>query len=212
MSNQISTDQAHDYRAAFGVVFNRFFVDLQVIFPAWRHALPTTEHLNAAKRQWMHAMIDEGITSQAMIEAGLFKARKEKSDFWPSPATFIAWCKPDAADCGIPDARTAYREAVDNAGRIGKRKWTHAAIHEAANLVGLYELSRMTDADARKAFNAAYREVCDALLSGKVQLALPSPVDQPVDKSARHIPRVIVEKKSPNAHLDDMRRLLGVRK
>ena len=64
----------------FATLFNRFFIALQTIFPAWHKSLPTTEHLESAKRQWLTALKENGILSQTQLNAGLRKARAEGRD------------------------------------------------------------------------------------------------------------------------------------
>lgn len=212
MNTQVSTHKTQQLED-FAALFNQFFFDLQAIFPAWRQAFPTTEHLTTAKRNWYAALRENKITSADQINTGLRRARAEGSDFFPSPAKFVAWCKPQPEDFGLPSLEAAYSEAIAQAGRVGRRHWTHAAIHEAACRVGMYELSRMPEADARKAFASVYRQTFDDVVAGKLQLALPAPDDgRPVDKSKRDMPKAIIEKKSPEAHLADIRRLLGTSK
>lgn len=172
-------------RDLFAEQFGQFFIELQTIFPAWRHALPTTEHLKAAKRQWFKAFQESGITTAAQIAAGLRKARAEGGDFWPSPSTFVAWCKPSAEDFGLPDQRAAFREAIDNAGRIDGRRWTHAAVYHAANQVGLYDLAQMTADKAEKAFLAAYAATCKAVIAGEALPEVPKAIERAAPVKAR---------------------------
>lgn len=177
-----NTDQQRDL---FAEQFGQFFIELQTIFPAWRHALPTTEHLKAAKRQWFKAFQESGITTAAQIAAGLRKARAEGGDFWPSPSTFVAWCKPSAEDLGLPDQRAAFREAIDNAGRIDNRHWTHAAVYHAANQVGLYDLAQMTADKAERAFLTAYAATCNAVMAGEALPEIPKAIERAAPVKAR---------------------------
>lgn len=190
-------------RDAFAEQFGQFFIQLQAIFPAWRHALPTTEHLNACKRQWFRAFQEAGITTAAQISAGLRRARKEGGDFWPAPAAFVAWCKPSAEDLGLPDERTAFREAIDNAGRIDGRHWTHAAVYHAAIQVGLYDLSVMTTDRAEKAFRAAYAATCKSVMAGD---ELPE-----VPKAIERAQPVKANESTASRYMAEMRARVGVR-
>lgn len=189
-------------RDAFAEQFGQFFIELQAIFPAWRHALPTTDHLKAAKRQWFKAMQEGGISTAQQIAIGLKRARAEGGEFWPSPSTFVVWCKPTAEELGLPDQRKAFKEAIDNAGRIEHRQWTHAAVYHAANQVGLCDLSVMTKERAEMAFAAAYAATCKAVMEGKELPEIPKAIEKTKNP--------IASREVARRHLDDLRRKLGV--
>jgi len=191
--------------------FNQLFIELQAIFPAWRQALPSVEHINAAKRNWMAAMIDAGINTQEQIEQGLSKARLKASPFFPAPGEFIAWCKPEAVN-QFPDPEQAFAEAIRNAGKIGTRKWTHAAIQEAATRVGLFDLSRMNAAEAQKSFLSAFKKVCDEMGSGTLRIALSHDSGGNIDKSKPSSQAVLPKRPIPNPTPQDfeqVKRLIG---
>lgn len=186
---------------SFVDAFNNFFLELQAIFPAWRNAFPTTAHLDAAKKQWLQMFLDEGIDSQAQINAGLRKARKSGSDFFPSPSKFLEWTKPTLEDFGLPTLERAYKEAIDNSGRVGTLHWTHNAIYHAATQVGLKALSVMNDEKAHKAFSHAYQKTCEAVMTGQVLPEIPKAIErkEPVKASAE----------VANKHLEAMKALIG---
>jgi len=186
---------------SFADVFNRFFTALQTIFPAWKNALPTTQHLEAAKRQWLEALVENGIDSSEKLNIGLKKARDEGGDFFPSPAKFVSWCKPTPQDFGLPTLERAYKEAIDNSGRVGTLHWTHNAIYHAATQVGLKALSVMNDEKAHKAFSHAYQKTCEAVMTGQVLPEIPKAIErkEPVKASAE----------VANKHLEAMKALIG---
>ena len=188
---------------SFVDAFNNFFLELQAIFPAWRNAFPTTAHLDAAKKQWLQMFLDEGINSQAQINAGLRKARKSGSDFFPSPSKFLEWTKPTLEDFSLPTLEMAYKEAIDNSGRVGTLHWTHNAIYHAAHQVGLSALAVMNEEKAHKAFSHAYQKTCEAVMSGQALPEIPKAIErkEPVKASAE----------VANKHLEAMRVVLGLR-
>ncbi|WP_167404837.1 replication protein P [Vibrio penaeicida] len=73
-------------------IINALFVELQSIFPSWRHALPDDEILARTKKTWAKAFIENQIVTQTLLQQGLRKARKHKSPFFPSVGEFIGWC------------------------------------------------------------------------------------------------------------------------
>lgn len=80
------------------------FANLMQIFPAARQTvLSTPEDIAAAKRQWILAFAENGITSLEQVKAGMRMARQQATDFWPSCGKFIGWCKEgSAAAAGLP--------------------------------------------------------------------------------------------------------------
>lgn len=86
------------------------FASLKVIFPAsFSTVLKHPRDEATAKRQWVAAFIENGITSGHQISAGMKLARASVSPFWPTPGQFISWCrKGDYAAAGLPDENTLY--------------------------------------------------------------------------------------------------------
>jgi len=81
------------------------FASLKVIFPAsFSTVLKHPRDEATAKRQWVAAFIENGITSGHQISAGMKHARASVSPFWPTPGQFISWCrKGDYVAAGLPD-------------------------------------------------------------------------------------------------------------
>ena len=81
------------------------FASLKVIFPAsFSTVLKHPRDEATAKRQWVAAFIENGITSGHQISAGMKRARASVSPFWPTPGQFISWCrKGDYVAAGLPD-------------------------------------------------------------------------------------------------------------
>ena len=58
------------------------FVNLMQVFPAAKQtALSTPAEVAAAKRQWITAFAENGITSVEQLQAGMRMARQQESDF-----------------------------------------------------------------------------------------------------------------------------------
>lgn len=198
--NDLQPKKPQGSKPSFVELFNQFFLDLQAIFPAWRNAFPTTEHLNNAKKQWLEMFIDQGIT-QDKINRGLRKARLIGGDFFPSPSKFLEWTKPTLDDFGLPSIELAFKEATDNSGRVGVVHWSHKAIYHAAHQVGLSALAVMNEEKAHKAFSHAYQKTCEAVMSGQALPEIPKAIErkEPV-KSSEAV---------ANKHLAAMRAVLG---
>ena len=91
---------------------NDLFKSLQVAYPAWRQAFPTDRELQLAKKSWIRAFAENGITRKEQVAQGMLRARQDASDFFPGSGKFIAWCQPQPEELGLPSFDQAWKEAV----------------------------------------------------------------------------------------------------
>ena len=73
-------------------VIDDLFNELKSCYPAWKQAFETRETWSAAKKTWTKAFIENNISNEWQIKAGLEAARKGVNPFWPSVGQFINWC------------------------------------------------------------------------------------------------------------------------
>ncbi|MDP9704114.1 UNVERIFIED_ORG: hypothetical protein J2W64_001300 [Rahnella aquatilis] len=97
------------------------FTNLMQIFPAARQtALSTPADVAAAKRQWIMAFVESGLTTLEQVQAGMRVARQQETDFWPSCGKFIGWCKSGAAQAaGLPSVDEVMAEFNQYCARRG---------------------------------------------------------------------------------------------
>lgn len=97
------------------------FTNLMQIFPAARQtALSTPADIAAAKRQWILAFAESGVTTLDQVKAGMRIARQQETDFWPSCGKFIGWCKSGAAQsAGLPSVDEVMAEFNQYCARRG---------------------------------------------------------------------------------------------
>lgn len=82
---------------------DRLFARLKAIFPAWQAAFDGEEGYQEAKRLWLEALVNNGVTTAAQFKCGIAQAERSGSPFFPSAGQFIAWCKTDDyAVLGLP--------------------------------------------------------------------------------------------------------------
>lgn len=82
---------------------DRLFVRLKAVFPAWQAAFDGEEGYQEAKRLWLEALVNNGVTTAAQFKCGIAQAERSGSPFFPSAGQFIAWCKTDDyAALGLP--------------------------------------------------------------------------------------------------------------
>jgi hypothetical protein len=170
-------------RRQMAFAINELFKELRLIRSAWRQAWPDKEIYQAAKVQWMQAFLDEGIRTQGQIEFGMVRARKQISDFIPSPGQFIEWCRPTPEMLGLPPLAAAHREACRNAhpSMAGQANWSHDAVWHTAKECGFESLNRLDTTLSLKLFDRNYTIAIRRLLEGLplqvMPRALPSRVD-----------------------------------
>ncbi|MDH2395687.1 replication protein P [Providencia rettgeri] len=86
------------------------FRNLKQIFPA---AVNTTfknpSDESDAKRQWIAAFAENGITTREQLQNGMRHARASDNPFWPAVGQFIKWCKQeDFTQLGLPTETEIY--------------------------------------------------------------------------------------------------------
>lgn len=167
---------------ATATVVNKLFTQIKSCKPAWAHAWGDAKAEASAKRTWVKAFAQAGISRIEQIQFGLEACRADASDFVPGPGKFIEWCTPAAERLGLPADEMAFREACRNShpSMAGHERWTHPAVYHAAIGAGQHSLRTLAFDMARKKFENAYRVVRQRLAAGEVlsepPLALPETI------------------------------------
>ncbi|EPN6881856.1 replication protein P [Providencia rettgeri] len=86
------------------------FRNLKQIFPAAVNTIFKNESDElAAKRQWIAAFAENGITNREQLQNGMRHARASDNPFWPAVGQFIKWCKQeDFTQLGLPTETELY--------------------------------------------------------------------------------------------------------
>lgn len=86
------------------------FRNLKQIFPAAVNTIFKNESDElAAKRQWIAAFAENGITTRKQLQNGMRHARASDNPFWPAVGQFIKWCKQeDFTQLGLPTETELY--------------------------------------------------------------------------------------------------------
>lgn len=127
--------------------------------------------LQQIKRLWLDSLV------QFSPETILLGARRciETSEYLPTLARMHSCCNEAHMDAhGLPDARSAYREACLAAQPREAQRWSHPAVYHAGRETGWLLLASTPEAKAFPLFEQRYREVCERLLGGEL-LELPPP-------------------------------------
>lgn len=102
-NNDERLQQASDGAKEF---IDRLFDELKATYPAWGAAMKSAADIDNAKRTWVKAFMENGISQIAQVKIGLVHARKDARPFFPSVGEFIEWCK------GAIDTDEAYDHLI----------------------------------------------------------------------------------------------------
>ena len=156
---------------------NDLFKSLHVAYPAWRQAFPTDKELQLAKKSWIRAFAENGITAKEQVARGMKRARCDESDFFPSVGKFIGWCRMTPEEVGLPLEDLAWREVSQHCHHVLIHTWSHPGVYETGRRVGWFEMRNCSgerDLSAlRKAFSVHYTAVLQEIERG-VEFAMPA--------------------------------------
>ena len=189
------------------MVVNKIFQMLQAAFPAWRNSFGDSDSINTAKKLWIKAFQENGISSVEQVGHGMRKARASKKPFWPAVGEFVSWCKPSAEEIGLPPLAGAYREAANY--RQGK-ELSHPAVYVALREVGIWEMRTLEERVSWKLFRTAYETICQRIVDGEeidveIPKALPTPESVPL--TAEQIEQ---KKQAGITAIAELRKIMGV--
>lgn len=165
------------------------FNNLLQLFPAARHTVLGTPSAEAtAKRQWILAFAENGITTKAQLAAGMRRARAEITDFWPSPGKFISWCREGETEAlGLPDFDSVmqefnkYSRTRDQYDSPELFPWSHPVMYwivlDARKAMIQYNQSHL---ETEKTVKNLLSKWAKRLAAGEV---IPAPVVQIADKA-----------------------------
>lgn len=148
-------------------VINRVFFQLQAVIPAWRHALPTDEHISAAKQQWLKTLFEGGIHEQAQISRGFHHIRRSGVVFWPTPWQFVEWCNGTSETLeGVPAVGAAYEEFCCKSHDLQGATFSHPIVRSAGKAAGVWEMRNLPRNKAFPIFERAFGLLRDRLIAG----------------------------------------------
>lgn len=169
--------EIHPHVAKF---VDRLFVRLKAVFPAWQAAFDGEEGYQEAKRLWLEALVNNGITTAAQFKRGIAQAERESNPFFPSVGQFIAWCKTDDYTAlGLPTVEELqYRlnkfRAFGGFAEIERFEFiSDAEYWLITDLANKSIRSGYSEAEELKAIKKALEEMANRLKSG---VKLPEPV------------------------------------
>lgn len=188
------------------MLFNGIFEQLRAAFPASAATYKNQDDVNEVRRQWVIAFVENGITTQAQVETGMKRARKEESPYMPSPGKFVSWCKDSSTVLGITtdDAMAEFRRYNRDKGRYATPEefnWTKPVMYwlvtEARRAMYQRQLS---ESEVESFITRKMAEWAKKIAAGE---KIPNPVktiDKPVQVQTEHNPGSSCETRyMPNA-------------
>lgn len=133
-------------------------------------AYPDSEQLNQVKKLWLDALRDFPV-EQVLRGA---KRAIETSEYLPTLNRMMECCQDSLAAYGLPDARSAYREACEAGSPKSAQPWSHPAVYFAGRDAGWFFLSSEPEDRTWPAFREAYRLWCGKVMAGE-QLEIEAP-------------------------------------
>ncbi|NIH23414.1 DNA replication protein [Providencia heimbachae] len=148
------------------------FKNLKQIFPA---AVNTTfknpsDELDA-KRQWIAAFAENGITTREQLQNGMRHARASDNPFWPAVGQFIKWCKQeDHTALGLPTEDEIYDmfKKYCSVRGWGNFNWKSNACYWMVTKIYSEMRSRnLSDAEVRKLCVSELKVMANKIKSGE---------------------------------------------
>ena len=156
------------------------FRNLKQIFPAAVNTIFKNESDElAAKRQWIAAFAENGITTREQLQNGMRHARASDSPFFPAVGQFIKWCKQEEfTQLGLPTETELYDVFKKYCSERGWRrfKWQSNACYWMVTKIYSEMRSRnLPDSEVIKLCASEIKAMANRIKSGE---KIPDPVLQ----------------------------------
>ena len=102
----------------------------------------------------------------------------ESSEYLPTLNKMIECCRESLSAYGLPDARSAYREACTRASPKSAQPWSHPAVYFAGRDADWFFLASEPESRTWPVFRQAYQSYCARVMSGE-ELAIEAPAALP---------------------------------
>lgn len=157
VSAAMSTQETFNQKlnAAYDLI-DQVFTEIKGCKPAAHLTFKDDDSETVAKRQWVLALIENGINTLDYINRGLAMARKDESPYFPSVGQFVKWCKNMNIADGLPLTKTAYLEAAQNAHKPKIENFSHAIVFYAGQATGWRYLLENEQKEALPIFTRNY--------------------------------------------------------
>ncbi|EPL9570895.1 replication protein P [Providencia rettgeri] len=148
------------------------FRNLKQIFPAAVNTIFKNESDElAAKRQWIAAFAENGITTREQLQNGMRHARASDNPFWPAVGQFIKWCKQeDHTALGLPTEDELYDmfKKYCSVRGWGNFNWdSNACYWMVTKIYSEMRTRNLSDAEVRKLCVSELKVMANKIKSGE---------------------------------------------
>jgi hypothetical protein len=137
-------------------------------------AYPDSEQLNQVKKLWLDALREFPL-DQVLRGA---KHAIETSEYLPTLNKMLECCRDSLGAYGLPDARSAYREACDAPSPKSAQRWSHPAVYFAGRDADWFLLANEPESKSWPLFREAYRHWSGRVMAGE-ELVIDAPAALP---------------------------------
>lgn len=206
----VSQEQKPVVNEGAALVVNAVLKELKVCCPAWRQAWPNDGDTEAFRKSLLKAFVNAGVTKVEQLRFMISWLRERDSPYLPSMGEIVSRCKPSAENLGLPDVKTAYRQAAHLAhpcaGDDVRARANPAVWHATTEL--FWELGNLSEKESFPLFERVYEQTVKAFAAGQplreVPKALPPPKLTEADKER--------SLEAGRAAMAEIRRKLGMSK
>lgn len=166
-SPQIQVEQAaareisSKTKTMINMVFTRF---MAIYGHKFKSSFETEAEMRIAKREWAMSL---GNFSENELVAAV-SICKETLAWAPSIAEFLVILQNLNDAFGLPDVRSAYREACFNAQSPSKHSWSHNVVYHAGRETGWFELRSQSEKQTFALFSYHYDIMCHRFRKGEI--------------------------------------------
>lgn len=140
--------------------------------------------------------------TDAQLKNGL-KRTRNFTGYFSLPA-FRELCRSaDTESLGLPDARTAYREACMKPNPKAAQHWSHPAVYHAGVATSWFNLHASPTDEIFPAFERYYSELCKRVVAGE-------DLEMPVTKALPEKVTVFLTPEQNQQRMSDLRGSLGI--
>jgi len=148
------------------------------------------------KAEWLKGFIENGITTDIQINAGLSKCRTHDSPFMPSIGQFIAWCGQAAAEAsGFPSETEAKLAMIREIGKSADiREWhnMHPAIYWIYCNRSSYDWKQMSNSDLADEFGKHF-DIAIRMAKKGHRFESPAPPSRQIENKEKYNPELAVK-------------------
>lgn len=170
-----------------GRVVNYLFKRFAGFISAFKYSADSTDSFDLIRREWAFAIRRSKIKTLEELNCGLNNLKSKGAIFLPPVAEFIAMCKPSLESFGLPPIMDAYKEACRNSHPCADKKWSHAAVFNAAYQTGYHELKTLPMKESYPIFVRNYEIMMHRIMNGEsleksINKAIPEDINLPSTK------------------------------